>query len=68
MCVYVQQDYMFDRIGLCTIMYIVKEIYKTSKSNLPNVGMAKWRHWLTKYANNESTFHNIATFHTTIPT
>ena len=22
----------------------------------------EWRHWLTKYTNNESTFHNIATF------
>ena len=28
----------------------------------------RWRHWLTKYTNKESTFHNIATFHTTIPT
>ena len=27
-----------------------------------------WRHWLTKYTNKENTFHNIATFHTTIPT
>ena len=27
-----------------------------------------WRHWLTNYTNKESTFHNIATFHTTIPT
>ena len=25
-------------------------------------------HWLTKNTNKESTFHNIATFHTTIPT
>ena len=23
-------------------------------------------HWLTKYANKESTFHNITTFHTTV--
>ena len=40
------------------------------KRNLPNVGMDAhgWRHWLTKYTNKESTFHNIATFHTTIPT
>ena len=38
------------------------------KRNLPNVGMAGWKHWLTKYRNKkESTFHNIATFHTTIP-
>ena len=29
--------------------------------------MAGWRHWLTKYTNKESTFHNIATFYTTIP-
>ena len=36
------------------------------KRNLPNVGMAGWRHWLTKYTDKESTFHNIATFHTTI--
>ena len=34
------------------------------KRNLPNVGMA---YWLTKYTNKEGTFHNIATFHTTIP-
>ena len=39
------------------------------KRNLPNVGMAGWRHWLSKYTDKESTlFHNIATFHTTIPT
>ena len=25
-------------------------------------------HWLTKYTNKESTFYNIATFRTTIPT
>ena len=24
-----------------------------------------WRHWLTKYANKESTFHDVATFLTT---
>ena len=41
----------------------LKDLYKR---NLANVGMAKWRHWLTKYTNKESTFHNIATFHTTI--
>ena len=35
------------------------------KRNLPNVGMV---HWLTKYTNKKSTFLNIATFHTTIPT
>ena len=26
-----------------------------------------WRHWLTKYINKESTFHNIATFNFTQP-
>ena len=30
------------------------------------IGMAELRYWLTKYK--ESTFHNIATFHATIPT
>ena len=30
--------------------------------------MAGWRHWLTKYMDKESTFHNIATLHTTVPT
>ena len=25
------------------------------------------KHWLTKYTDKESAFHNIATFHTTIP-
>ena len=35
------------------------------KINLSNVGMA---HWLAEYTNKESTFHNVATFHTTIPT
>ena len=46
-----------------------KKFKKISKRNLPNVGMVDgWRHWLTKYTNKESTFHNIATFHTTIPT
>ena len=35
------------------------------KRNQPNVGMAGWRHWLTKYTDKESTFNNIATFHTT---
>ena len=37
--------------------------FKISKRNLPNVGMTGW---LTKYTYKESTFHNIATFHTTI--
>ena len=47
-----------------------QEILKISERNPPNVGMAEWRHWLTKYTNKDlvSTFHNIATFHTTIPT
>ena len=30
--------------------------------------MDAWKHWLTMYTNKESTFHNIATFHTPIPT
>ena len=30
--------------------------------------MAEWRHWLTKCIDKESTFHNIATSHTTILT
>ena len=48
--------------------YYVKEILKIYKRNLTNVGVAGWRHWLTKYTNKESKFHNIATFHITIPT
>ena len=34
---------------------------KIVKRNLANVGMAGWRHWLTKYTNKENTIHNIAT-------
>ena len=33
-----------------------------------DVGMGRWSHWLTKCTSKESTFHNIVTFHTTIPT
>ena len=29
------------------------------------MGMAGRRHWLTKYKDKESTFHNIVTFHIT---
>ena len=39
----------------------------SKKKSRPTVGMAGWRHWLTKYTDKEGTFHNIATFHTTIP-
>ena len=48
---------------------IHKKFKKISKRNLPNVGMGGWMDALAdKYKNKESTFHNIATFHTTIPT
>ena len=44
------------------IQYLKKEQkQKISSRNLARVGMAGWRHWLTKYRNKESTFHNIAT-------
>ena len=36
------------------------------KSTKINVGMDGWKHLLAKYTNKKSTFHNIATFHTTI--
>ena len=39
-----------------------------TKNYLPNVGMPGWRQWLTKYMDKESTFHNIATLHTNVPT
>ena len=40
------------------------------KTSTKYIGMAGRRHWLTKFTNKGSTFHNIATvtFHTTIPT
>ena len=49
----------------CTYCIFWKRANKIYKRNLANVGMAGWRHWLTKYTNKESTFHNIATFRTT---
>ena len=55
----------------CSVQAIhIKKFNEISKRNLPNVGMGGWMEagWLTKYTNKESTFHNIATFHTTIPT
>ena len=34
-----------------------QETLKISKRNLPNVRMAGWRHWLTKYTDKESTIN-----------
>ena len=46
-----------------------KKFKKISKRNLLNVGMGGWMEALAeKHTNKERTFHNIATFHTTIPT
>ena len=53
--------YTMNKMLLCAVVW-----YKyISKRNLPNVEMDGW---MTKYTNKESTFHNIATFHTTIST
>ena len=46
---------------------IGKKFKKVSKINLPNVGMGGWMKALAdKNTQTESTFHNIATFPTTI--
>ena len=41
-----------------------KDFYKR---NLLNVGMAGWRHWLTKYTNKESSAHSTTLLHFTQP-
>ena len=55
---YDEQDKRLQRQGVRgTPLY--KKFKKISRRNLPNVRMAGWRHWLTKYTNKESKFHNI---------
>ena len=45
-----------------------RNISKEKSTKCRDGCMDIWRHWLTKYTNKKSTFHNIATFHTAIPT
>ena len=45
------------------VVHLCTEILKDFQAN---VGMAGWRHWLTKYIDKDSTFYNIATFPTSI--
>ena len=50
-------------------LYINKKFKKISKRNLPNIGMSGWMEALADKVHKQgSKFHNIATFHTTIPT
>ena len=30
-----------------------EELIKTSKKDIPNVGMVRWRHWPTKYTHRQ---------------
>ena len=52
--------------NICTGFLKLAETRTFKKISKTNVGMAGWRHWLMKYTNKWSTFHNIDTFYTTI--